>query len=170
MRRLLIAIVFLSFAHAEYSDFYRNATLFLQVLGNFKYEITPQGLKALINSGSNSFVIIDLRPESAYRKGHIQGAINIPYKKLFSPEYINRLPKDKKIIVYCPDESISPYVVALLRGAGFDAWQLKGGYKSWTGGVAKKPVEIKKEIQVKPEKVTPQPPPPEPDEEEEEGC
>ncbi|GEM_PF-2308065 len=169
MKKILITLVFLGFACAEYSDFYRNATLFLQVLGNFRYEITPQGLKALINSGSKSFIIIDLRSEAAYRRGHIEGAINIPYRKLFSPEYINRLPGDKKIIVYCPDESISPYVIALLRGAGFDAWQLKGGYRSWSGAVVKKSFEIKKEIKAKKEKVIPQPPPPEP-EEEEEGC
>ncbi len=171
MKKFILAIAIFGLVRAEYSEFYKNASLFLQVLGNFKYEITPQGLKALINSGSNSFVIIDLRSENAYRRGHIRGAVNIPYKKLFSPENINRLPKDKKIIVYCPDESISPYVVALLRGAGFDAWQLKGGYRSWTGGVSQKPVEVKKEVKVKPERIAPQPPPPEPEEEEEEeGC
>ena len=166
-------------AFAGYSEFYRNAGDFLNTIGgNFKYEVTPTGLKAMLASGSNGFLIIDLRPASQYKKGHIPGAINIPYRELFSPQYINNLPKDKKIIIYCPDESISPYILALLRAAGYDAWQLKGGYRAWLHGgtVAKAPTvppQIKKAEKKQPVKVQVQQPEEEPEDEgegEEEGC
>ncbi len=178
MKKMLIILMFVGFLKAEYSDYYRNASLFLSAIGTFKYEITPIGLKTLLNSGASGFIIIDLRSPSAYTKGHVKDAINIPYNKLFSPEYINKLPKDKKIIVYCQDESISPYVVALLRGAGFDAWQLKGGYKAWvkTGPVSSELYKLQIKEKKHPEhegsktKVTPQAPPPQPEDEEEEGC
>ncbi len=176
MKKLLIILLFAGFLKAEYSNYYRNASLFLSAIGTFKYEITPIGLKTLINSGASGFIVIDLRSPSAYMKGHVKDAVNIPYDKLFSPEYINKIPKDKKIIVYCEDESISPYVVALLRGAGFDAWQLQGGYKAWvkTGPVSSEIYRFEVKEKKHPEnegrkRVTPQTPPPQP-QEEEEGC
>src|SRR5438445_9063262 len=44
-------------------------------------------------------VIVDSRPEFAYKHEHIAGSINIA---LGSPdEAFSSLPKDKKIIVYC---------------------------------------------------------------------
>jgi len=160
------------------ADFYKNAGEFLNTIGgNFKYEVTPTGLKAMLESGSSSLLVIDLRPASAYKKGHIPGAINIPYRELFLPQYINNLPKDKKIIIYCPDESISPYILALLRASGFDAWQLKGGYRAWLHGgtVAKAPASppvIKKAEPRTPVKVQVQQPEEQPEDEgeEEEGC
>lgn len=178
MKKLLIALLFVGFLKSEYSEYYKNASLFLSAIGTFKYEISTIGLKTLINSGARGFIIKDLRPSSAYMKGHVKDAINIPYDKLFSPEYINKLPKDKKIIVYCEDESISPYVVALLRGAGFDAWQLKDGYRAWvkTGPVSSETYKLKVKEKKYPQnrgkiKVIPQTPPPQPqEEEEEEGC
>jgi len=177
MKKILIVLMLVGFLKAEYSDYYRNASLFLSAIGTFRYEVTPIGLKTLLNSGAPGFIIIDLRSPETYMKGHIKDAVNIPYDKLFTPEYINKLPRDKKIIVYCKDESISPYVVALLRGAGFDAWQLKGGYRAWvrTGPVSSElyKLQAKEKKHLEHEgskmKVTPQTPPPQP-EEEEEGC
>ena len=45
-------------------------------------------------------VIVDSRPESAYKVEHIAGAINIP-SGAGAEEKFASLPKGKKIIVYC---------------------------------------------------------------------
>ena len=48
---------------------------------------------------AGAVVIVDSRPESAYKSEHIKGAINIP---IGAPDdAFGVLPKDKKIIVYC---------------------------------------------------------------------
>ncbi len=44
-------------------------------------------------------VIVDVRPESAYKDEHIKGSLNITGDTL--AENINKLPKGKKIIAYC---------------------------------------------------------------------
>src|SRR5215470_12990731 len=44
-------------------------------------------------------LIIDARPESAYKDEHIKGAVNITSGTL--DQHLKELPKDKKIIVYC---------------------------------------------------------------------
>ena len=135
--KILALIIFLSplMGYYEYDDLFRKAGEFVETIDGFKYEITPTALKALIEANAD-IVIIDLRPQKDFQKGHIPHAINIPFKNLFSPGYINLIPHDKKIIIYCPDESLSPYILTLLRLSGFDAWQLKGGYRGWKTGVS----------------------------------
>lgn len=44
-------------------------------------------------------VIVDARPEPAYKQEHIAGSMNIPIGS--PPERFKELPTDKKIIVYC---------------------------------------------------------------------
>ncbi|HUR98189.1 MAG TPA: rhodanese-like domain-containing protein [Pyrinomonadaceae bacterium] len=44
-------------------------------------------------------VIIDVRDATAYKREHIKGALHIPMADVAANE--DRLPKNKKIIVYC---------------------------------------------------------------------
>jgi len=46
-----------------------------------------------------SAVIIDARPEASYKEEHIAGAINIPFGQ--QDTMMDRVPKGKKIIIYC---------------------------------------------------------------------
>lgn len=57
-------------------------------------------LKTKLDRG-DSFVLVDTLPESAYRKGHLPGAINIPSDDIrtMAPK---RIPdRDTEIVVYC---------------------------------------------------------------------
>ncbi len=44
-------------------------------------------------------VIVDVRDVNAYKQEHIKGALNIPLSDVAAN--MDKLPKDKKIIVYC---------------------------------------------------------------------
>ena len=44
-------------------------------------------------------MVIDVRPASEYRAGHIAGAVNIPID--FLPQRLKTLPQDQEIIAYC---------------------------------------------------------------------
>ena len=72
-------------------------------------------------------LIADIRDETTFEYGHINGAVNIPQNSL-EPE---NLPKDKKIIVYCKSGIISREVVEQLCEKGFEAYNLSGGYVEW---------------------------------------
>ena len=65
-------------------------------------------------------------------KGHISKAVNIPMAELFAPDNLARLPKDKKIVVYCYTGHTGSRVTALLNVAGFDVINLKWGMTGWT--------------------------------------
>jgi len=53
--------------------------------------------KKLYDAGD--VVIVDVRDVNAYKNEHIKGALNIPMSEVAANE--DKLPKNKKIIVYC---------------------------------------------------------------------
>jgi rhodanese-related sulfurtransferase len=68
-------------------------------------------------------VIIDAQLKEIYDKGHIKGAISLPWKQEFTTEDTAKLPKNKLIVVYCdcgPGETDSSDVAFQLMGLGFD--------------------------------------------------
>jgi len=50
-----------------------------------------------------NIIIVDARERIFYEKGHIKGAINIPYDeiKINSYDFLKILNKDKEIVIYC---------------------------------------------------------------------
>ena len=92
-------------------------------------EITVGELLSLPESG---YLLIDMRDETAFEFGHIDGAVNIPKEKLESD--FSNLPKDKKLVICCKSGIISENTAELLRANGFDAYNLKGGYVEWLRG------------------------------------
>lgn len=62
-------------------------------------KIGPRELAALIASGKDDFMIVDVRDTSEYVDGHIPGAINIPLKNFALNS--GQMDKDQQIIVYC---------------------------------------------------------------------
>lgn len=94
-------------------------------------ELTYEQLKQM---DSGSYVLADIRDESAVNYGTLPGAVHIPQEQL-SEENLSRLeeqlPKDKKIILYCTRGMFSKEKAAELREAGYQAYSLSGGYTGW---------------------------------------
>ncbi len=93
-------------------------------------QIPPQEVTRLINH--HDATVIDIREKTAFAKGHILGAMNLPLTEL-----ADRLPKlaldrDKPIVLYCQAGSTSGGAVEPLNKAGFDKiFRLKGGLLEW---------------------------------------
>jgi len=78
----------------------------------------------------NFFVLIDVRNENAFRKGHIAGAINIPDEKVLS--WASKLNKDFIIYLYSDDGKKSDILAEKLRKNGFtEALSIIGGINEW---------------------------------------
>lgn len=71
--------------------------------------------------------LIDVRSPEEYRKGHIEGFINIPLDIL--REHLHELEKDKKVYVNCQVGLRGYLAVRILMQNGFDAYNLSGGYR-----------------------------------------
>ena len=90
------------------------------------------GLKEL-QKKIDEVVLVDVLDEKQYNDFHIQGAINIPYKKIAS-EAKDRFEKDDEIVVYCSDRECESSKIAAekLEDMGFtNLWHYKGGKKEW---------------------------------------
>jgi rhodanese-related sulfurtransferase/predicted transcriptional regulator len=89
-------------------------------------------LEELLNRlKSKNVVLLDVRPEGEYNKGHIPQAINIPVEELSAK--LKKLPKDKEYIAYCrgPFCVFADEAVNILSKKGFKARRLVEGFPDW---------------------------------------
>lgn len=82
-------------------------------------------------AGDPGVVLVDVRPAGEYAAGHVPGAVNIPVAELSAR--MQELPADARVVAYCrgPYCVMAANAVGRLRGAGFQAARLAGGYPDW---------------------------------------
>jgi len=84
--------------------------------------ISIQELKKMIDQGAE-VTIIDVQPKAVYDKGHIKGAVSIPWKSQIALDDVWSLASGKPIVTYCacgPGESDSADVANQLIRMGYD--------------------------------------------------
>jgi len=83
-------------------------------------------------------LIVDLRSEEMFGKGHIEGAVRIEFSQL--PEYFETGIKPfefNKIILVCDDGQVSGYTTSLLRLMGYgNVYALRWGMSGWNKSLA----------------------------------
>ncbi len=84
-------------------------------------------------------MILDLRQEDEFAAWKIEGGkpvtmLNIPQLDLVGEEdkYLERLPKDREIVLVCAHGGASKYEAELLQGRGYQARGLAGGMDAWS--------------------------------------
>lgn len=97
-----------------------------------EYEITPAGLKTLLEKPTNNVFVLDVRDPDQFDSGHIPGARNVPFESL--PASFYTLPKDKTIVAYCSDIGcgLSTQAALELAQKGFRVQRLTGGFAEWS--------------------------------------
>lgn len=100
--------------------------------------IKVETVKEIIDSESDEYLIVSVRQAEDYAKGHIKGAVNIPFGAGMEQALVE-LPKDKKIIVHCYTGQTASQTVAILRLLGYEAYNMAFGMgsaeseKGWLG-------------------------------------
>jgi rhodanese-related sulfurtransferase/DNA-binding transcriptional ArsR family regulator len=92
-------------------------------------QVTPSELEERLGRGE--VVVLDVRPESEYRAGHIPGAISAPLPALES--VLTTLPPRREVVAYCrgPYCVYADDAVRLLRERGVKARRLDVGFPEW---------------------------------------
>lgn len=96
----------------------------------FDFEtVTIDGLIEKLDSGK--VTILDVRPESEFKQGHIANAVSIPIEEL--SKRLKELPKRTAIIAYCrgPFCVYADEAVKILTKAGYKATRLEEGFPDW---------------------------------------
>jgi rhodanese-related sulfurtransferase len=81
----------------------------------------------------NGAVLIDVRTDEEFSSGHIPNSVNIPVDELRS-----RLEElsSEEIVIYCQVGVRGHIATSLLRGYGYEAANLDGGYQTWVNSPA----------------------------------
>jgi len=91
--------------------------------------IFPKQAKELIDKEKDVFVL-DVRTEEEYKEVHIKDAHLIPIQEL--EQNINKIPKDKKVIVHCASGKRSARACETLKDKGLkELYNLSGGISKW---------------------------------------
>lgn len=96
--------------------------------------ISLEQMKALYDEGMA--IVIDARSPGEFEKGHIPGALNIPYDRL--PEYLETLefvPKSETVVCYCRSVTcdFSDHLATELKLMGYEKVLVyTGGWDEWT--------------------------------------
>lgn len=88
--------------------------------------ISTTDLKTLINCVS----VIDIRDEEDYHRGHIAGAINVPFEKMLV-SFKTILNKSLTYYIYCDTGKLSLKLVQILIKNGYKTVDITGGYEKW---------------------------------------
>jgi len=78
-------------------------------------------------------LIVDIRQPDAYAKGHLRGAVNLPFGPVLA-QSLGRLPRAGEVFVYCYSGQSSAQTVMLLNALGVPARSVTYG---WNLGISK---------------------------------
>jgi rhodanese-related sulfurtransferase len=91
--------------------------------------ISPKQAKELLEKEKDVY-ILDVRTEKEYDEVHLKGAHLIPVQEL--EENIQKIPKDKKVIIHCAKGKRSEKAYDILKDKGLkELYHLEGGIRKW---------------------------------------
>jgi sulfur-carrier protein adenylyltransferase/sulfurtransferase len=98
-------------------------------------EMTVTELKALIDSGAKDFVLIDVRNPNEYDIAKIPGAVLIPLPDIEQGKGIaevKALLNGHRLIAHCKMGGRSAKALTILKEAGIEGTNVKGGIQAWS--------------------------------------
>jgi rhodanese-related sulfurtransferase len=96
---------------------------------SLRYETDCADVHSALASNRKDFVLLDVRSPELYRRGHIQGAVNVPHRKMVE-RYMAKWPPESVFVVYCAGPHCNGAQRAAVRLAA-----LKRPVKVMAGGV-----------------------------------
>lgn len=102
-------------------------------IGKFLNTLTEDEFR----EGYRKAQLIDVREPQEFENGHILGARNIPMTQL--KQRLIEIRPDKPVYLYCQGSARSQRAAQTLHKQGYKKlYQLKGGFKNWSGKIKTK--------------------------------
>ncbi len=92
--------------------------------------------KQLFEEADASMQVVDIRDSADYAKGHIDGAINVPFEDFADEATLDQLDSAKTLVIADYDGSKSPAIHMYLTQLGYDVITLRFGMSGWTTDAA----------------------------------
>lgn len=81
--------------------------------------------------GDSGYFLVSLQRPEDYAKGHVPGAINIPFSEIAKAESLKKLPHDKKIVLICYVGHWAGSAALFLNQLGYEAYDMRFGTLGW---------------------------------------
>ena len=95
-----------------------------------KIERLSAPFAAELLSSANPPLVVDVRAPREREQKHIGGSVSIPLNRL--AENLERLPKNRSLVLYCAGGYRSSIAASLLQGSGFESVsEIAGGIAAW---------------------------------------
>jgi len=98
-------------------------------------EMTVQELKKLLDSGTNDFVLLDVRDPHEYEIARIPGSVLVPLPDIERGQGIDRVKEllnGHKLVAHCKLGGRSAKALGILKEAGIEGTNVKGGITAWS--------------------------------------
>jgi len=96
------------------------------ILNNLSKVIYPEDIERM----RENFTLLDVRSEIEHEQGAINGSLVIPLEQL--RDRLDELDKGKPVLVYCQVGQRGYIAARILAQNGFEAYNLSGGYKTYS--------------------------------------
>ena len=96
------------------------------------FETDPSDVYTDLQNNSAAIIVIDARTQEAYSKGHVPGAVNLPWRKIDASSTA-AMPRDKVLVTYCDGIHCNASTKAAMRLAalGFRVKEMLDGIQGW---------------------------------------
>ncbi len=97
-------------------------------------EMTVQELKQLLDSGSDDFVLVDVRNPNEYQISKIPGSLLVPLPEIENGSGIDKIKEalnGHRLIAHCKMGGRSAKALGILKQAGIEGTNVKGGITAW---------------------------------------
>lgn len=98
-------------------------------------EITVQELKQLLDGDARDFVLLDVRNPNEYEIAKIPGSVLIPLSEIENGQGVEKVKQvlnGSRLIAHCKFGSRSAKALGILKDAGIDGINVKGGISAWS--------------------------------------
>ena len=98
-------------------------------------EISVQELKQLMDNGTKDFVLLDVRNPNEYEIAKIPGSVLIPLSEIENGsgiEKVKELTNGHRLIAHCKMGGRSAKALGILKEAGLEGTNVKGGITAWS--------------------------------------
>ncbi|MBE9042687.1 molybdopterin-synthase adenylyltransferase MoeB [Oscillatoriales cyanobacterium LEGE 11467] len=98
-------------------------------------EMTVTELKQLMDSGADDFVLVDVRNPNEYDIAKIDGSVLVPLPDIErgdGVEKVKELLNGHRLIAHCKMGGRSAKALAILKDAGIEGTNVKGGITAWS--------------------------------------
>lgn len=85
----------------------------------------------VVQGGDRGVLLVSLQSQAEFARGHVPGAVNVPFEEITEQKSLALLPRDRKLVLVCDDGHRSMAASLYLIQLGYSATVMPMGLSHW---------------------------------------